>query len=230
MTVTRCESMFQSRQRFARFRKLRIDRKRALVPSACFRFQAGAFASTPNVERRIGINIEDVRFESIRTDRSRRWRMTPTEQSLVLSEQCIQRDIVRFWHDHNQQSLLVRPIVRVEAMIVSSRAGDSNRAFLIGGHESFQIILFRIVTIERDDQVRMLFAQLTHVPFAEQKWHYHESRFVADVLNFLKVHQRKGGAVPADQQNRMWPDRVEHVFAEMTGDKISALIDSSLIC
>src|SRR6266480_35680 len=76
----------------------------------------------------------------------------------------------------------------------------------------------------------MLVAQLTHVPFAEQKWKHHQGRFLADVLNFLEVDQRKCEAVPADNQNRIWPDRVEHVFAKMTSDRISALIDAAIIC
>src|SRR6266480_4967486 len=75
----------------------------------------------------------------------------------------------------------------------------------------------------------MLVAQLTRVPLAEQKWKHHQGRFLADVLNFLEVDQRKCEAVPTDKQNRTWLSGVEHVFAKMTSDRISTLIDTTII-
>src|SRR5436305_2592148 len=95
------KSMFQSGQRFARFRKLRIDRKRALVPNPGFRFQAGALASAANVECRICIKGKDVPFESIRAECPGCWRTTTSKQLFVLSEQSIQRQVARFRRDHN---------------------------------------------------------------------------------------------------------------------------------
>src|SRR6266480_2504234 len=75
----------------------------------------------------------------------------------------------------------------------------------------------------------MLVAQLTRVPLAEQKWKHHQGRFLADVLNFLEIDQRKCEAVPTDKENRTRLGGVEHVFAKMAGDKISGLIDAPII-
>src|SRR5207237_10788418 len=111
MTVTRCESMFQSGQRFARFRKLRIDRKRALVPSPGFRFEAGALASAANVECRICIKRKDIPFESIGADCTRCWSTITSEQSFVLSEQSIQRPVQRFRPDDNSENMLGLAII-----------------------------------------------------------------------------------------------------------------------
>ena len=86
-------------------------------------------------------------------------------------------------------------------MIISDRPGNGNRAAGIGLHQNLYVIAQRIVAIKREDEVRMLFAQLTHVPIAKQKWNYDESCLVADVLNFLEIHQRKSEAIAADQQD-----------------------------
>src|SRR6266403_1705714 len=103
--------------------------------------------------------------------------MTTTEQLFVLREQHIQRDVLRFRHRNDQQALLVRPIIQVEAVIISKCAGDGEPAFLVGRYESFQIINLRIVAVKRDAKAGISFSQLPNVPVAEKKRNYEERRF-----------------------------------------------------
>ena len=93
--------------------------------------------------------------------------MTTAEQLFVFSEQCVQRHIARFRSDHNRETLLVRPIVSVETVIVSEASGDCDGATGIGRYKTNQVVALRIVTIERQNQIRVLFAQLAHVPISE---------------------------------------------------------------
>ena len=75
----------------------------------------------------------------------------------------------------------------------------------------------------------MFFAQLAHVPIAEQKRNPDESRFTAGVLDLLQIRQRKHQAVPVDQKNGIWTDRIKNIFGKMAGDRIPAQIDASII-
>src|SRR4029077_7665651 len=138
--------------------------------------------------------------------------MTTTEQLFVLREQHIQWDVLRFRHRNDQQALLVRPIIQVEAVIISKCAGDGERAFLVGRYKSFQIINLRIVAIKRDAKAGISFSQLPNVQVAEKKLKYDEARFLPGVLNLLEIHERKSDIIALDEKNRTRACRVKVIL------------------
>src|SRR6266513_3304115 len=124
MTVTRGESMFQSRQCLARLGKLRIDRERTFVPGPGFRFQTDTRAIVADPERRPCIAIENVRFERFATDGCERRKMIAREKCLVFSDHLVQGNGFRFWFNGDQDSALIWPVILVEAVVVVSDGTD----------------------------------------------------------------------------------------------------------
>ena len=84
--------------------------------------------------------------------------MTSIKQWFVVRKQRSQVALLRFWENIVEQSLLIRPVIGVEAVICSKRAGKSENSPRIRFYEHFQILRFAIVSIKRNDKVGILFS------------------------------------------------------------------------
>src|SRR5215471_17736067 len=95
--------------------------------------------------------------------------MSAAEQLFVLAQHDIERQLSRFRLNRYQQSVLIRKIIGVKAVIGSRGAGDAKCPSWICLDNRFHVVDLRIVLLERNCKVRMSFAELPHVPLSEQQ-------------------------------------------------------------